>query len=110
MLITLAQSLASERGMKLVPGQDYEFDLFDQFGAFVDTLNQLQIQYLKEKDYLDYYLQDGEPVDDDDFDQEFMNDEVAFLPWTSDSIESSLDTLRNALGVIGIVPRSLAIH
>lgn len=60
MQLARAQELATEVGMKLVLGIDYEYDLSDtNSGKYIDSLNPIQIGEMDEEDFKAFYLQDN---------------------------------------------------
>lgn len=59
MQLARAQEMSEQSGMKLKLGTDYEYDLFDSSGKFVDSLNPIQIGEMDEDDFKTFYLQDN---------------------------------------------------
>jgi hypothetical protein len=83
MLISTAKSLAKQYGMKLIEGELYSLDLFGMDGKWIDALDQTQIEYLEEQDYIDFYLNDGE---DQEYDMSLGGwDDPAFAPTEEDA-------------------------
>ena len=65
MQLARAQDLAEQAGMVLKQGFDYNYDLYDPNGNFVDDLNPIQIGEMKEEDFISYYLKDFIVEDED---------------------------------------------
>jgi hypothetical protein len=79
MLISRAKELAKSWGLALVEGQAYELDLKCR-GNYIDTLHQVQIEHLKEDDFIQYYLRDeGNDPDFNDNDIEFNDNSETYV-------------------------------
>lgn len=68
MLISRAKELAGSWGLSLIESRPYDLEL-KRHGNYIDTLHQVQIGYLNEEDFINYYLR-GEG-DDPELDYDF---------------------------------------